>query len=239
VTEGWVDNDGVRVHFREHRPEAANGRVPVVVIPGMGERTEEYEWLVDALGARHIVAIDIRGRGLSDAPETGYTWEDHNGDIAAVVDATGIACPVFVAFSRGSSYALGYALAHPGRARALVMGEYFARHMALPPQAVGVMLTQSIRGVPMLERMPERAVRGVVIESREVPLWDRLPELGVPVLVIKGGRRSSILNEEHLEQYRAALPSVEIVVVADAGHDLWSRDPAAYLAVLLPFLERV
>jgi hypothetical protein len=28
-------------------------------------------------------------------------------------------------------------------------------------------------------------------------------------------------------------------VIADAGHDLWSRDVDAYLAVLLPFLEAV
>jgi hypothetical protein len=28
-------------------------------------------------------------------------------------------------------------------------------------------------------------------------------------------------------------------VIVDAGHDLWSRDVDAYLAVLLPFVERV
>jgi pimeloyl-ACP methyl ester carboxylesterase len=35
------------------------------------------------------------------------------------------------------------------------------------------------------------------------------------------------------------LPSVELVMLPDAGHDLWSRDPDAYLAVLLPFVDRV
>jgi hypothetical protein len=28
-------------------------------------------------------------------------------------------------------------------------------------------------------------------------------------------------------------------IAVHAGHDLWSRDPGAYLAVLLPFLERI
>jgi hypothetical protein len=28
-------------------------------------------------------------------------------------------------------------------------------------------------------------------------------------------------------------------VIAGAGHDLWGRDPDAYLAVLRPFLDRI
>jgi pimeloyl-ACP methyl ester carboxylesterase len=36
-----------------------------------------------------------------------------------------------------------------------------------------------------------------------------------------------------------SLPSVEMATIAGAGHDLWSRAPGAYLAVLRPFLERI
>ena len=37
----------------------------------------------------------------------------------------------------------------------------------------------------------------------------------------------------------AALPTVELVLLPEAGHDLWSRDQDAYLAVLRPFLARL
>jgi pimeloyl-ACP methyl ester carboxylesterase len=205
----------------------------------MGESAEEYAWLLDALDDRRVVAVDVRGRGRSGAPPSGYTWEDHVGDVASVIDATGLEQPVLVGFSRGSSYALGYALNAPERVRALVIGDYFARHVGLPPEFAERQLAVVLRGVPMSERMPEHAVLGVARESREVPLWDRLHELQGPVLLVRGGRRGVLANDEVAAQWQAALPSVQIAMLPNAGHDLWSRDPGAYLAVLRAFLESV
>ena len=91
----------------------------------------------------------------------------------------------------------------------------------------------------MSERMPAHAVHGVARESREVPLWDRVQEFEFPVLVIRGGRRGVIVSDAGAAQWEAALPSVEFAMLPDAGHDLWSRDRDAYLAVLRPFLDRV
>ena len=147
--------------------------------------------------------------------------------------------PVLVAFSRGSSYALGYALQFPDQVRGLVVGDYLARHVGLPAEFAEQQLRMDIRGIPVAERMPEHAVRGVYAESRDVPLWDRLAELRCPVLVIRGGRRGSLLTDELAGRWQASLPSAQMATIAGAGHDLWSRDPDAYLAVLLPFLERI
>jgi pimeloyl-ACP methyl ester carboxylesterase len=234
----FVDNDGVRLHALD------NGRTdaplpPVLAIPGMGEYADEYAWLLDALGERRVVVVDVRGRGRSDVPEAGYTWEHHIGDLRAVVEALEIDRPIVVAFSRGSSYALGYALTYPSEVRGLVVGDYFARHVGLPPEIADQQLQSKIRGTVIAERMSEHAVRQVVAESREVPLWDRLGELQCPVLVIRGGRRSALVGEELAAQWRESLPSVQMEVIADAGHDLWSRDVDAYLAVLRPFLEGI
>jgi pimeloyl-ACP methyl ester carboxylesterase len=231
----FVDHDRVRLHALD------NGRVDallptVLAIPGMGEYADEYRWLLDALGDRRVVVVDVRGRGKSDVPEAGYTWEHHIGDVRAVVDALELDRPVVVAFSRGSSYALGYALTYPGEVRGLVVGDYFARHVGLPAEIADQQLQSKIRGTVMSERMSEYAVRQVVAESREVPLWDRLVELQCPVLVIRGGRKSALVGEELAAQWRESLPSVRMELIVDAGHDLWSRDVNAYLAVLLPFL---
>jgi pimeloyl-ACP methyl ester carboxylesterase len=234
----FVDHDGVRLHALD------NGRVDassptVLAIPGMGEYADEYRWLLDALGDRRVVVVDVRGRGKCDVPESGDTWEHHIGDVRAVVDALDLDRPIVVAFSRGSSYALGYALTYPAEVRGLVVGDYFARHVGLPAEIADQQLQSKIRGTVMSERMSEHAVRQVVTESREVPLWDRLVELRCPVLVIRGGRKSALVGEELAAQWRESLPSVQLEVIADAGHDLWSRDVDAYLAVLLPFLGAI
>jgi pimeloyl-ACP methyl ester carboxylesterase len=205
----------------------------------MGEGADEYAWLLGRLGGRRVLVADVRGRGRSDAPQAGYAWEDHIGDLRAVVESRTLEPPVLVAFSRGSSYALGYALQFPGQVRGLVVGDYLARHVGLPAEFAEQQLRMDIRGVPVAERMPEHAVRGVYAESRDVPLWDRLAELRCPVLVIRGGRRGSLLTDELAGRWQSSLPSAQMATIAGAGHDLWSRDPDAYLAVLLPFLDRI
>lgn len=233
----FVSNAAVRLHVLD------NGRVsaspPVLVIPGMGEYADEYAWMLDRLGDRRALAVDLRGRGRSDAPHTGYTWEHHISDLRAVVESLKLEKPVLVAFSRGSSYALGYALQFPDHIRGLVVGDYYARHVGLPAEFAEQQLRLEIRGVPVAQRMPEHAVRGVVADSREVPLWGRLAELRCPALVVRGGRRGCVVTDELAEQWQRSMPLVEMATIADAGHDLWSRDPDAYLAVLLPFLERI
>jgi len=234
----YVDHDGVRLHTLDNQ-RADAPHPPVLAIPGMGEYADEYAWLLDALGDRRVVVVDVRGRGRSDVPESGYTWEHHIGDLRAVVDALDLDRPIVVAFSRGSSYGLGYALTHPENVRGLVIGDYFARHVGLPAEFADQQLAQKIRGVPVSERMSEHAVRSVFADSREVPLWDRLAELQCGVLVIRGGRKSALVGDELAAQWEASLPSVEMALLPDAGHDLWSRDPDAYLAVLVPFLDRV
>jgi pimeloyl-ACP methyl ester carboxylesterase len=233
----FVSNGDVRLHALD------NGRVdaalpPVLVVPGMGEYADEYAWLLDRLGDRRVVVADLRGRGRSDAPGGGYAWEDHIGDLRAVVESRGLQRPALVAFSRGSSYALGYALESPDRVRGLVVGDYPPRHVQVPAEFAERQLAMVIRGVPVAQRMPGHAVRGVFADSREVPLRARLAGLTCPVLVIRGDRRGGVVTDEVAAQWREALPMVEMQTIAGAGHDLWSRDPDAYLAVLLPFLEK-
>lgn len=234
----FVDHDGLRLHVLDHDARCL-ASPPVLVVPGMGEYADEYRWMLEALGPRRVAVVDVRGRGGSDVPASGYTWEHHVGDVRAVVESLGLERPVIVAFSRGSSYALGYALSEPDGVRGLVIGDYFARHVGLPDGFAERQLATSIRGTLVGDRMAEHAVRQVFAEGREIPLWHRLAELRCPVLVIRGGRRSALVTDEVAAQWRAALPTVRIGVVPDAGHDLWSRDVAAYLAVLRPFLAEI
>jgi pimeloyl-ACP methyl ester carboxylesterase len=238
VEDGWTRTGEVGLHYQDNLlgdPALA----PVVIIPGFGERAEEYRWLITALGGRRTLAMSARGRGQSDAPTSGYSWEHHIDDIEAVIGAAGIGDPVLVAFSRGSSYAYGYALRHPGAIRGLVVGDYPARHVGLPPGFVTHQLTASIRGVPMSERMPPHAIAGVQSESVEVPLWERLGELKCPVLLIRGGRAGTMVDDALEQRYREHLGSIEVAMLVRAGHDLWSRDPDAFCEVLKPFLAGI
>lgn len=237
MTSVFVDHDGVKLHVLDNG--STGTEVPVLVVPGMGEEADEYAWLLDALGNRRVVIVDVRGRGRSEAPEHGYTWEHHFGDVLAAMDATGIDRPIAMGFSRGTPYAFGAALHAPAPMRGFVINDYQARQVGLPPEILEHMLQQRTRGRTLAERMPEHAVRGVIEESEEISLWERLVELGCPVLVIRGGQPGSMVDDATLERFRDALPDIRTATLPERGHGLWARDIPAYLAVLEPFLASI
>jgi pimeloyl-ACP methyl ester carboxylesterase len=233
----YTDNGGVRIHALDNERDGAS--VPALVVPGMGESADEFAWLLDALGDRRVLIVDVRGRGASDAPEQGYTWADHYGDLLAAMATAQLDRPVVIGFSRGSSYAFGAALHAPAPVRGLVINDYWARHVGLPVEALEGLMNQRNRGRTMAERMSPRVIERVILESEEIPLWDRLSELDCPLLVIRGGRKGSLVSDEIVAQYRAAYPEVQVARIPDQGHDLWSRDVPTYLATLEPFLGAI
>jgi pimeloyl-ACP methyl ester carboxylesterase len=236
--EGFASSSGGRVHWVLHAPERPEDErgAPVVLVPGWGERAEEWEALLAALAPRAAVAVSVRGRGQSDAPASGYAWQDHVDDVAAVVDHLGWARTALVGFSRGSSYALGYALRRPETVPVLVIGDYQARHVGLPASWVDDTLRTTWRGVPMDERVTRAVVEGVQRDSVEVPLWDRLTAAPFRLHVIRAGRKA-VVDDAAVERYRAARPDMTFTVLADANHDLWGRDPAGFTAAVRAALD--
>src|SRR5439155_13544241 len=94
-----------------------------------------------------------------------------------------------------TAYALGFAVRHPQRVRALVVGDYEARHVGLPPSFVESSFKRRWNDLSMLDRMPEHAIRGVQEDSEEIALWDQLEALRCPMLLIRPGRRGILTDE--------------------------------------------
>src|SRR6058998_1570026 len=107
VSTGWVNNKGVRLHYLDSGGAQGSTFVPVVFIPGFLGSAENYHREMDSLHGRRCVAVSLRGRGLSDAPETGYSFEDHVSDIEALVDEVGLEGFCLCAYSVGVAYAIG------------------------------------------------------------------------------------------------------------------------------------
>jgi len=95
---------------------------PVVCLHGITAQHRAFSAAARHLGrARGLVGVDLRGRGDSDKPESGYGLETHASDVIRVLDHLGLENAVLLGHSMGAFVALKTALAFPDRVRALVL----------------------------------------------------------------------------------------------------------------------
>ena len=102
--------------------EWPGGAPATLLLHGIGNYGRVWDLVADEVAGRlRLVAPDARGHGASVAPQTGYAPEDVVADALAVMDATGLACPVVVGHSMGGAHAMALAALHPERVRGLVL----------------------------------------------------------------------------------------------------------------------
>jgi pimeloyl-ACP methyl ester carboxylesterase len=99
------------------------GRGPAVVaVHGLTANHTCWASLGDALArAARLVAYDLRGRGESDKPATGYSLAAHGEDLAGLLDHLGLRRAVLVGHSLGAGIVLRFAVTHPRRVAKLVL----------------------------------------------------------------------------------------------------------------------
>jgi pimeloyl-ACP methyl ester carboxylesterase len=110
--------DGLRLHVREYGPAAASS-LPVVCLPGLTRTTADFDMLAPALAygrsARRVIAIDSRGRGLSeyDPDPQHYNPAVELADLVAVLRAVKVQQAVFIGSSRGGILTMLLATTNP------------------------------------------------------------------------------------------------------------------------------
>ena len=65
MSDRYVETNGIRLHYLEH-----SGPEPILVLaPGLTANAHSFDGLIEAglSRAAHVLALDLRGRGESDA----------------------------------------------------------------------------------------------------------------------------------------------------------------------------
>lgn len=121
--------DGLRLHVREWG-ERTFGGLPVVCLPGLARTTADFEALGAALAgdARHprrVLALDYRGRGLSDHdPDPDhYSVAVELDDVLAVLTACAVPSAVIVGTSRGGLIAMTLGAVRPTAIAGVVLND--------------------------------------------------------------------------------------------------------------------
>ena len=76
---------------------------------------------------RRALVVEVRGRGGSESPPTGYTAAEHANDLRAAFDEEHIDRYHLMTFSRGTTWVLDLVLAAPERCASGSVGDYWAR----------------------------------------------------------------------------------------------------------------
>ncbi|MBV8896514.1 MAG: alpha/beta hydrolase [Acidobacteriaceae bacterium] len=115
---GRVPGDGVELAFG-YWP----GRgTPVVALHGITANQAGFIGVAERLaGRRPLFALDLRGRGDSDKPASGYGMEQHARDVAAAMRAMGLGPSLIIGHSMGGFVATALASQNPELVSALLL----------------------------------------------------------------------------------------------------------------------
>jgi 3-oxoadipate enol-lactonase len=256
-----ADIAGIRLHHAVSGPE---GGLPVVFANSLGTDLRVWDALLPRLppGLR-ILRYDMRGHGLSDAPEGEYSVEALVGDAAGLIERAGCRGAVFVGLSIGGLVAQGLAASRPDLVRALVLsntaakigtagtwGERIAavRVGGIEAIADGVLekwFTPAFREARadelagwrhMLTRTPARGYLGCCAALAAADLTAATAALRLPVLAVVGDQDGST-PPELVRATAASIAGSRFEIIPAAGHIPCVEAPGPLAALIAGFLK--
>jgi pimeloyl-ACP methyl ester carboxylesterase len=110
--------DGVSIQVAEW---PGKGR-SVLCIHGITANCRCWDTIAESMAPSHrVLAMDLRGRGLSDKPDSGYSIAHHCSDILKVLDSLHVEEAVIMGHSLGAYISLAFGAEHPSRVSGVIL----------------------------------------------------------------------------------------------------------------------
>jgi pimeloyl-ACP methyl ester carboxylesterase len=227
---------GHRLHGRRFGTPSA----PLVLgAHGLTGDGQSFEFLGERIGgdAIQFVALDLRGRGNSEATPPGtYGWENHALDLLAIADALGFERFSIIGKSMGGSVAMKAAELDGARLDAIVLVDIAGRvDRGVGPVIESVIAHLATEGA---ESAPPASVDAVV-EDREYTAtqdpYRRWRHLTMPTLLLRATRELEpgagyVVPADDVARFKTAVPHA-VVVEVDANHITINAHPRAAEAI--------
>jgi long-chain acyl-CoA synthetase len=215
-----------------------------IFLHGYGGQALQWRYQLQKFSLENrVVALDLRGHGLSDAPNAAYGMEEIQSDFRAALDVLGIEEPfVLVGHSFGGAVAAEFAFYHPQRVERLILmataGQFklnpfyrFALRLPLPLlRAVGPLTRTWLSAPPhVLQHWYRNNL------SRWYG-WDIFPRITVPTLVVRG-HRDYVFEAPLFERVTASIPGAQESDIGASGHLVMLERREAVNRAIERFLE--
>ena len=198
--------DGIKIQLAVWK---GKGR-QILCVHGITANCRFWDCPASALAPHHsVIAMDLRGRGLSDKPLTGYSIQHHCKDILALMNDRGLDRPVLMGHSLGAFIALVFAARHPRKVGPLILVDGGGKLSE-------VQMVKVFAGIkPSLDRLGKvfPSVKVYLSQMKQAPYlqpWNSYMEtyFRYEVEKVKGGVRSRV-HPKHIEEEAKNLGKVD------------------------------
>jgi pimeloyl-ACP methyl ester carboxylesterase len=206
---------GVSLHVRCW---AAPG-VPFVLVHGLASNARVWDGVAARLAGRGLpaYAVDLRGHGESDRPQTGYDTETAAADVAALIERLRLDRPVLAGQSWGGNVVAELAARRPGLVRGLALLDGGWLHLsdsfgtedeawaalAPPPQPMVRLADVRTKLRRWNPDWPESGIEGTLGNFEELPD-------GTARVRLRRDRHESILRSMWRHHPRELYPSITV-----------------------------
>jgi pimeloyl-ACP methyl ester carboxylesterase len=134
--DGFTAGNHLQLHYRRWSAASPDPHVPpILLLHGLASAAHIWDLVAPLLAERGylVIALDQRGHGESDKPDSGYDFASIVEDDTVAARSLGIERPIIVGHSWGASVALQYAAVHDGNVTALVLVDGATSQLSLRP----------------------------------------------------------------------------------------------------------
>jgi len=216
----------------------------LIIIPGITSPAITWNATSQRLAETfHVLTLDVRGRGESSHPATGYRLTDYSADLAGIIEQLGLGAPAILGHSMGARIAAAFAHEYPGlRGPVLVvdppltgpgreplplpLGFYLDRiRAARAARSVADMegfypgwapeLVQ--RQIEALASCSEAAITETYAGFHQEDFYQHWRHVAAPVLFVRGAD-SPIVTADMMAEVQNTNPGAQMHTVPGAGH---------------------
>src|SRR6266508_2752288 len=197
----------------------------IVFIHGFGGQAMQWQYQLNKFAFNNrVIALDLRGHGLSDKPVTGYDMPSMQADLETALELLKVTGKfVLVGHSFGGAIATEYAVNHPECVERLVLIATAGEFNLNPFFKIGLNLPIAIlRIVAPFTRnwlsSPPHALKPYYHQNlSKWKGWDKFAAIQVPTLVIRGNR-DVVFEKTMFDKVAKTIPGAEETDIKVSGH---------------------
>ena len=267
----WMDSavskyalaNGAKLHYREY---STSGQ-PLLFIHGITSSHNSWGLIPNEFIPDHnVISLDLRGHGLSEKPDHGYSWrEDYAEDISDFISTLFNQPAVLVGHSLGASVSAAVAEKTPDLVEALILED--------PPvfahddfEAIQLRFSETIetKRLKSLDRVNyfmetmEISRENAEIQSKNLEMMSEnvilellkggttydsrsvVPKISCPVLIVLGAPAlGGVVELSSRDLLASLLPKSKILEWTEVGHGIHSDKPKKFLSEIRSFLASI